>query len=134
MTSTTWEDIKKKVKGGVAIAADKTEEYAKIGKLKVDIVKINHNLDKAYANLGRAMHKLLSKSRKVDVTDNAQVKTLITKIDDLNKSVQAKEKEIESIKKESAAKTKKDVKKTETQEPKSTTAAPKKPAAKEAKK
>ena len=134
MASTTWEDIKKKVKGGVAIAADKTEEYAKIGKLKVDIVKINHNLDKAYAGLGRAMHKLLSKSKKVDVTDNAQVKTLITKIDDLNKSVQTKEKEIESIKKESAAKMKKDVKETETQEPKSTTAAPKKPAAKKAKK
>ncbi len=134
MASKTWEDIKKKVKGSVAIAADKTEEYAKIGKLKVDIVKINHDLDKAYADLGRAMHKLLTKSKKVDVTGNTQVKTLITKIDDFNKSVRAKEKEIETIKKEAGAKTKKEVKKTEAQDSKRPTTASKKPAAKKAKK
>ena len=129
MSSTTWEDIKKKVKGGVAIAADKTEEYAKIGKLKVEIVKINHDIDKAYANLGREMHKLLSKSKKLDVTSNTQVKTLMSKIDTLIKSVQDKTKKIESVKKEAADKPKEDE-----QKPKSTKPAPKKPAAKKTKK
>lgn len=134
MASTTWEDIKKKVKGGVTVAAEKTEEYAKIGKLKVDIVKINLDLDKAYANLGREMHKLLTKSKKIDVTSNTQVKTAMAKIDDLNKKVQAKKKKIESIKKETTSKSKKDVTTTAAQKPKSTTTTSKKTVSKKTKK
>ncbi|MCJ7813389.1 hypothetical protein MUP95_08775 [bacterium] len=110
MDSSKWEEIKTKIKKGVAVAADKTEEYAKIGKIKLDIVKIDRNIDKAFSDLGKEAYNHFTDGKKTDIFKNAQVKGLITKINDLKVSIQTKENEIKSVKKEASSKSNKEVK------------------------
>ena len=110
MDSAKWEEIKTKIKKGVAVAADKTEEYAKIGKIKLDIVKTDRNIDKAFTDLGKEAYNHFTEGKKTDIFKNAQVKGLIAKINDLKTSIETKEKEVKSIKKEATAKSNKEVK------------------------
>ena len=63
--SPLWEDIKKKLKEGVTVAAEKTEEYTKIGKVKVEILNINRNIDKTFTNLGREVYTLIDQRFKI---------------------------------------------------------------------
>ena len=100
MPSSLWEDIKKTVKDGVTVAAEKTEEYTKIGKLKVDILTTNRSIDKTFTELGRAVYDFAKGKKKGDVIKTENVKSLFKKIDELKAILQKKEEEIEAVKKE----------------------------------
>jgi hypothetical protein len=99
-----WDDIKSKVQKGVAVAADKTEELRKIGKVKVDIINVKRSLDNGYKDLGMAVHEHISSGKKGDVKQEAKIKDLVASIDGFVKSLAEKETEIEKIKQDAAAK------------------------------
>ncbi|HEX9933835.1 MAG TPA: hypothetical protein VGB38_01460 [bacterium] len=99
-----WDDIKKKVQEGVSVAADKTEEFRKIGKIKVDIIGIKRSLESSYKDLGMAVHEHLSSGKKGDLKQVGPVKDLVSAIDGFRENLSQKEAEIERIKKEAAAK------------------------------
>lgn len=99
-----WDDIKKTVKEGVAVAAEKTEELRKIGKVKIDIINVKRALDKNYKDLGMAVHEHISSGKKTAVNQSAQVKELVGAIDESLESLKQKEEEIERIKQEAAEK------------------------------
>ncbi len=102
--SSLWEDIKNKLIKSLSIAVDKTEEYSLIGKAKVDILNIKKNIDKTHRLLGEEVYPAIVKDQASALAQNKKVKNLLQKIDELKKSLSAKEKEIEAIKKEAAAK------------------------------
>lgn len=106
MPSTLWEDIKRTVKEGVSVAAEKTEEYTKIGKVKVDVLNIKRNIEKLYEDLGKAVYELVSSGKKADLASNTKVETLVKKLDDQKEILKKKEDEIEAIKKEVSKKAK----------------------------
>jgi len=99
-----WDDIKKTVKEGVAVAAEKTEELRKIGKVKVDTINIRRSLDKGFKDLGTEVYDFLASGKKTAVNQSAKVKELVNVIDGLKESLKQKEEEIELIKQEAAAK------------------------------
>ena len=105
MPSTLWEDIKKTVKEGVSVAAEKTEEYTKIGKVKVDVLNIKRNIEKLHEDLGKEVYRSISTGKKADLASNEKVAGLVKKLDDQNEMLKKKEKEIEKIKKEAEKKT-----------------------------
>lgn len=120
MAPPLWEDIKKTVKEGVSIAAEKTEEYTKIGKIKVEILNINRNIDKTFTELGREVYTLITKGKKAELAKNAKVNELMTKIGELKASLKAKEAEIETIKKEEPSEAVKEPEPSAAQKPKGT--------------
>ena len=99
-----WDDIKKKVQEGVAVAADKTDELRKIGKVKVDIIGVKRSLDTGYKDLGMAVHDFISSGKKGDLKQDSKVKELVTAIDGFVASLVEKEAEIEKIKQDAEAK------------------------------
>jgi hypothetical protein len=105
---TFWQDVKSSVKKGVSTAADKTEEYGKIGKVKLDIMNLNKQLDKTFKDLGEKAYETLKAKSKANLADDSAVKDMVAKIDELKKNVIDKEAEIEKIKAE--ADTKKETK------------------------
>ncbi len=107
MPKTFWEDVKKTVKQGVSVAAEKTEEYTRIGKVKVDILSLKRNLDKNMNALGGQTYEFLTSKKQGSLAANAAVKKIVEKIGELKKSIAAKEKEIDKIKKEVGDKPKK---------------------------
>ena len=103
MGSSWWEDLKKTVKAGVSVAAEKTEEYTKIGKLKVEILNLNRNLDKSYSELGKEAFEFIKAGKRGDLGKLDSVKQIIEKIEDQKAQIKAKEDAIEAVLSEEAA-------------------------------
>jgi hypothetical protein len=99
-----WEDVKKSVKQGLTIAADKTEEYTKIGKVKLDVLNLKRDIEKTFKEIGMEVFDLLGQPKKANIGENAKVKELANKIVDLRKALELKEGEIEKIKDEARGK------------------------------
>lgn len=103
-----WEDIKMVLKEKFSSAAEKTEEYTKIGKVRVEILAVKKNLDKAYKKLGEETVVLLGKDKKNVLLENDTVKDMLKDIKALQTTIKDKEKEIEAIKEESDSEKEKD--------------------------
>ena len=101
---TFWQDLKKTVQRGATTAVEKTEEYGKIGKIKIDILNLNKQLDRTLRELGEMCYENLKASKKKDMAKEEVVGELLVKIDELKALVVEKEAEIEKIKEESEAK------------------------------
>ncbi len=110
-----WEDVKKTVKEGVTVVVEKTEEYGKIGKVKVEILKLKTDRDKAFRELGNEVYNLVKKDKALASAQNEKMKKTVSKIDSLIKSLKSKENEIEKIKKEAEKDTVKPKTQSETQ-------------------
>lgn len=102
--SSLWDDIKKTVKDGVNVAANKTEELSKIGKVKVDIYKLNQSVEKSINQLGMEVYEQLSPGKKAKIDLSASIQELVKTIGGLKESLKQKEEEIEKIKAEADAK------------------------------
>ncbi len=99
-----WQDVKDSVKKGVTTAADKTEEYGKIGKVKLDIMNLNKQLDKNFKDLGEKTYETLKAKSKANLADDSAAKDMVAKIDEVKKNLADKEAEIEKIKAEAEKK------------------------------
>ena len=97
---TFWEDVKKTVKQGLSVAAEKTEEYTRIGKIKVDIMGIKKDIDKTYREMGMGVYELLDKKQAAAIAKDKILLELKVKIDNLKQTLKDKEAEIEEIRKE----------------------------------
>ena len=47
-----WQRIRKSVAEGVSVAAEKTEEFTKLGKLKFEILNTKRKISKTFTELG----------------------------------------------------------------------------------
>ena len=104
MASSIWEELKKTLKDGVSVAAEKTEEYTKIGRIRVDILNSTRTMDKTFKALGREVYTLVSDGKKVDTVKDESICYFIEKINDLKATIREKELLIESIRDEAKEK------------------------------
>ncbi len=95
---TLFEDIKNGIRDGIELVVDKTEEYTKIGKLKVDILGIKRNIEKLFSELGGQTYELLSKGKKVDVSGDEEIKRLVAELKSQEEKLDAKKNEIKNVK------------------------------------
>ncbi|MBN1290322.1 MAG: hypothetical protein JXB48_00660 [Candidatus Latescibacteria bacterium] len=92
-----WEKIRKSVVDGVQIAAEKTEEYTKIGKAKIEILNLKRKISKSFTELGGIMYESIKEKSEKDVLKSDQVKDLISTLNNLDAELEAKEKYYEEM-------------------------------------
>ncbi|MCK5148863.1 hypothetical protein KAR48_19065 [bacterium] len=109
MASSIWEELKKTLKDGVSVAAEKTEEFTKIGRIRVEILNNTRTMEKTYKSLGREVYTQVSDGKKVDPNKDEGIRYFIEKINDFKATIRQKEIEIETIKDDNAGKKKKDI-------------------------
>ena len=97
--SSLWENIKKGVSEFYSSAAEMTDEIAKVGVRKFDIVGIRGNIGHEMAELGGRVYHMIVEEKNKDVADDSDVKKHIKSIKRLEAFLEEKEKEIEKIKK-----------------------------------
>ena len=97
-----WEDFTKMFKKGVSVVAKKTDEYAKIGKTKVDIIGIKRDIDKQFQQLGGKVYQLIVEEQNTRVASNEEVKDIIDKVKAFNDSLTQKKEELERVREEYA--------------------------------
>ncbi len=95
-----WDDIRKSLKEGLETVADYTEEYTKIGRLKVDVAAIKHSINRLFAELGGRVYELISQGAKDGIASDEKVSALAGRIRALEEKLRAKEAEIERVRQE----------------------------------
>ncbi|UCF05638.1 MAG: hypothetical protein JSV33_00965 [bacterium] len=98
---TLWDKVKKNLGEWYVAAYDKTDELARIGKKKVEIVGVNRAIEKHLSELGGKVYDLIEeKKAKKPIAKDEHVLRLIEEIKDLERQLKVKEEEIEEIKRE----------------------------------
>jgi len=87
------------IRDGLELVVDKTEEYSKIGKLKVDIFGLKRNIEKQFTELGGHVYELIT-SNKTAIHNNEETKKIVEEISKLEQQLKEKEAEIEKVKEE----------------------------------
>ncbi|MFC1651036.1 hypothetical protein ACFL2X_05645, partial [Candidatus Latescibacterota bacterium] len=72
-----WEKIKKSVSEGVSIAAEKTEEYSKIGKNKLETLNIKRKISKTFTELGGITYDSIKAGNTEEIMKSSDVENLI---------------------------------------------------------
>jgi hypothetical protein len=108
------DDLSNMFKKGVAVVAQKTDEYTRIGKIKVDIIGIKRDLDKRYLELGSKVYQMIVDQNNTKIATNEEVKMSIEQLKDLNNKLEQKRVELDQVREEYATKTGKPYEDTET--------------------
>ena len=109
--SNLWKEIKENVKewGAVAIkkadevsklAVEKTGDFTKISKIKLDIRQTQKDIDKNFEDLGRYIYVQVKDKNVTSFKTNTEFNDAIKKLDDFKTKIKNFEKEIDNIKKE----------------------------------
>ncbi len=97
--SLLWDKIKKNLVDSFSIAIDKTEELTSVGRLKLEILQLEHRLDEKYAQLGRYIYRKMAESPE-DILSDSQLTELRKEVKELEAQLNEKEKELCRIKAE----------------------------------
>ncbi len=100
-----WEDFSAMFKKGVSVVAKKTDEYTKIGKIKVDIIAIKREIDKNHTQLGSKVYQLLVQENNTKIASNEEIKEVTDAIKALNEKLDQKKIELDTVRQEYAEKT-----------------------------
>ena len=85
-------------KDALGTAADKAKELGEKGVLKFEISQLERETGKKFALLGNNVYQILAVSGQSTLSkNNADVKTLISEIQDLEKKIQEKEEAIKKL-------------------------------------
>lgn len=92
-----WNNLKSSVKKGVTVAAEKTEEYGKVGRLKLDIVNLKKQADRSYRQIGEVVYTHIKSGGKSSISQNADVLKEVEALDEVLAEIRGKEDEIDTI-------------------------------------
>jgi hypothetical protein len=94
-----WDKIKKSVIDTLNEAIDKTEELTSVGRIKLEILQLEHRLDERYTELGKFVYQNLSEQPGI-LVEEGKVLELKKMIDELREQLRQKEKELGRIREE----------------------------------
>ena len=94
-----WDKFKKNIVDTLNEAFDKTEELTSIGRIKLEILQLEHRLAEKFTELGKITYKNFVK-KSDNLPDGEDLKELLTSIMELEKEVKEKEKELGRIREE----------------------------------
>jgi hypothetical protein len=92
-----WDKIKRNIIDSFNIALDKTEELTSIGRIKLEILQIEHKLDEKYSDLGKLIFKRINIESDHILIDE-EILGIKDKLSSLNDQLTKKEKELGRIK------------------------------------
>ncbi len=94
-----WEKIKKSVVEGVTIAAEKTEEYTKLGKAKIEILNTKRKISAKFTELGSILYDAIKDGSTDEVIKSDKVEELVDVIKGFESELESKEQKFEEMKK-----------------------------------
>lgn len=93
-----WEKIRKSVAEGVSIAAEKTEEYTKLGKSKLEILNTKRKISKIFTELGGIIYDSIKAGNTEEILKSSIVEDLIDTLKQLESELDSKEQKFEEMK------------------------------------
>ncbi len=94
-----WDKIKKNIIDTLNEAIDKTEELTSVGRIKLEILQLEHRLDDQYTRLGKHVYMNFSENPEF-LPQSGKVTELKNMIDELKVLLRNKEQELGRIREE----------------------------------
>jgi len=101
-----WERISKSLVNGVTIAAEKTEEFTKIGKAKIEILNTKRKISKSFTELGGITYDAIKTEKTKEFFESKEIEELVNTIKELEADLNKKEETYEDLKGETEKKEK----------------------------
>lgn len=102
--STLWDTIKKGLadsakiaKEGAQIAAEKAEELGKKSKIMIEINRTKRKIEKNFTEIGGKVYHNIMEEKDKDVAGNAEIKTLLEDVLNLENDLNDKQVELDNI-------------------------------------
>lgn len=95
--SNLFDEVKKNLKEWGSLAAHKAEMLTKVGRLKIDILSLNREIEKNFVELGGKVYELIYKEDQGRIKGNDEVKKIIQRIASFEETREGKMKEIENL-------------------------------------
>ena len=108
-----WEKIKKSVVDGVSMAAEKTEEFTKLGKAKIEILSTKRKISAKFTELGSILYDAIKEGNTEEAIKSSKVEELLKNVKALEAELDSKEEKLEDLKKKPNAEEKIDIEDTE---------------------
>jgi hypothetical protein len=96
--NTIWNKIKQGVSKGYQTFAEKTEEMTQIGRLRVEIIALKRDIEKAFIELGGRFYQSIEDKTEKEILNDQKVITLLKHIKNKENKLRSIEEKIESIK------------------------------------
>ena len=99
-----WERISKSFVNGVTVAAEKTEEFTKLGKAKLEILNTKRKISKSFTELGGITYDAIKTKKTEELLKKSEVKELVNTIKELEADLDSKEEIYGDLKKKTETK------------------------------
>jgi len=93
----TWNKIKKSVSVGYQNLTEKTNEMTQIGRLKIEMIAVKRDIEKAFIELGGQVYHNLKRKPKDDLRSDQRIKNLVKDIESLELKLKTLENKIEQV-------------------------------------
>lgn len=94
---TTWKKIKKGMSEGFQNLSEKTGEMTQIGRLKIEIIAVKRDIEKAFIELGGRVYHNLEEKHEDDILSDQRIKKLVKDIKALELKLKTLEEKIEQV-------------------------------------
>jgi len=94
---TTWEKIRQNIVNSYQSLSEKAGEMTRIGRLKLEIVAVKRDIEKAFIEVGGRIFQAFEKKQTEKILSEKEILDLIERIRKKNSKLQNLEKEIEHI-------------------------------------
>jgi len=91
------ERVRKSLHEFISTAAEKTDELAKVGVRKLDVVSLKRSIGREMAALGARVYHLLRHEGTAEIAPDGEVRSIVERIKALEAALDEKEKEISRI-------------------------------------
>jgi len=95
---TLWANIKKGFMEGIQSASDKTSEYTRIGRIKIDILGVKKEIEEKLLELGGRLYDQIAEKRNYDIQNDKYILQLIEQIKELEIELKKYNHELNRIK------------------------------------
>ena len=99
-----WERISKSFVNGVTVAVEKTEEFTKLGKAKLEILNTKRKISKSFTELGGITYDAIKTNKTEELSKKSEVKELVKTIKELESDLAGKEETYGDLKKKTETK------------------------------
>lgn len=93
-----WENLKKGLLDGLQSATDRTSEYTKIGRIKIDILGLKKEIEEKLIELGGRVYHNITEKQIANCEGDLPIEQLIEQIKELEVELQTYNQELKRIK------------------------------------
>lgn len=94
---TLWEKLKKGFIEGVQTASEKTSEYTRIGRIKIDVLSLKKEIEEKFIELGGRTYHFVTEEKKYNLKEEKDIAQLIERIKELEAELNGYEEELRRI-------------------------------------